>query len=113
MAAATPEGLFQRGQMCEFYLKVSWKGLWSWGQVRVGSCVWWGLFCAVLGRAEAHQDMGGVGDLEEPGSRSAHWEAMLGRICTAVPWTGPHPTHTYNPVAAKEGRSGSRAGFSV
>ena len=61
MAAATPEGLFQRGQMCEFYLKVSWKGLWSWGQVRVGSCVWWGLFCAVLGRAEAHQDMGGVG----------------------------------------------------
>lgn len=61
MAAATREGLFQRGQRCEFYLKVPWKGLWSWGQVRVGSCVWWGLFCAVLGRAEVHQDMRGVG----------------------------------------------------
>ena len=33
MAAATREGLFQRGQRCEFYLKVPWKGLWRWGQV--------------------------------------------------------------------------------
>ena len=53
------------------------------------------------------------GDLEEPGSGSAHRAAMSGRICTAVPWTGPHPTHTYSPVAAKESRSGSQAGFSV
>ena len=53
------------------------------------------------------------GDLEEPGSGSAHWAAMSGRIGTAVPWTGPHPTHTYSPVTAKESRSGSWAGFSV
>ena len=29
--------------------------------MRVGGRVWWGLFCAVSGRAEAHQDAGGVG----------------------------------------------------
>lgn len=62
--------------------------------------------CSVLFQeGQRHTRMRGVwGDLEEPGS---------GRICTVVPWMGPHPTHTYSLVAAKESRAGSRAGFSV